>query len=145
MFVCLRIELFNSAMGGYLPRQRDAEDGVSKWRTTSPEMARACMEEEFRILDESNGQHGELTQAQKAEIEMAAARACLNSQFRDFVGSWGLRQYLIAPLAFLVAAGMVLTRDTPKWARRAAIVPAAASGVCLAMMLYRNYFGALGW
>ena len=69
-------------------------------------------------------------------------------KFNEFVSSFGLLQYLVAPAALLGSVLLlcgVATKPRPLASR---VIPTflmcAASLVCVIMMFYRGYFSSLG-
>ncbi len=47
VYACLRIEVFNTRAGGYLPRQPDPDGRISRWREAASPAVRLAMEERF--------------------------------------------------------------------------------------------------
>lgn len=141
---CVRIEIYNYRMGGYLPRQ---EPG--KWRFHSAEAERKMMEMRLRTQAESDGVPFVLTEEQKRQLDEAEAKArpkaTLDNDFHDFVELWGLLQYLVAPLATLLGFGLLIERTATKRARKLGGLMFALALPCVILMFYRGYFSALGW
>ena len=67
------------------------------------------------------------------------------SEFRDFVSTWGLAQYLIAPGGLAMGVFVAMGRRDARAHRVVGIAAGLVSAACVAMMLYRGYFSSLGW
>jgi len=143
-FICIRIEVFNCQAGGLLPSKELRDTGEpATWREAS--IVRARMEERFLAEANAAGSPAVLTRSQRQEIDQAARKADLNNRFLAFVSTWGLAQYVLAPLAMLLSLGeAVLRRETRRY-RQAACVPAGVALLCIILMFYRGYFSSLGW
>lgn len=67
-----------------------------------------------------------------------------NSRLRDFVSSFGLLQYLAAPLLILLAVVFsTVSRNPVSWIWASGPL-GVGLGAC-ALMWHRAYFGSLGW
>ena len=146
VFICVRVEVFNAQVGGLLPR-RDLQDhpGNPKWRVEATIVVRRSREAEFRHQAELAGKSFVLTDAQNREIEAAVERARVDAAFREFVSSWGLLQYVLAPFTFLLGLYLAKSRKAPASHRVGAWVMTVAAAACIVLMFYRGYFSSLGW
>jgi len=144
MYTCIRIEVFNIRAGGYLPREDDADWGISEWREMAQSARRRDMEDQFRKEAQSQGRAFANTPEQEAQIIKAIEHDKENSAFRDFVGSFGLMQYIVAPIAFYIAILLVTSKSVPKSKRFVAGGMCLLSGACIVLMFYRGYFSSLG-
>ncbi len=145
LYTCVRIEIFNFRAGGYLPRHDVGEGNSDQWRTTGSECIRLAWEARFRNQSYIEGKLIRPTAEQEAEIEREIERAEENSDFRDFVSSWGQAQYLVAPLAMWLSMLIVINKAVPRGGRIIAAIAAAASACSIVLMFYRGYFTSLGW
>jgi len=67
------------------------------------------------------------------------------NDFRDVVMTWGQVQYLLTPTAFILAvATLIAVRRRGAVYTTTAVILALLSAGCCALMLYRDYAGALG-
>lgn len=145
-YTCIRIEVFNASVGGLLPRSPDTEYGtISTWRCASMSSVRQRME--WKFLNEANeaGRPAVLTEAQQEAITAAQREAVLNNEFREFVGSWGLWQYIVAPLGVVLTLLLPGRRNSPRLVNTLAAAAVLVSSSCVVMMIYRGYFSSLGW
>ena len=143
-FTCVRIETFNCRAGGFLPRADD-DEGHSQWRVLAPNAARIAMEDAIRKTAEMEGKPFVLTPVQEADITEAMRKAQDGCDFRDFVESFGLAQYLVAPGALLLSVLVLRMRKAGKQFRLWGWSLASVCLGCIAMMFYRGYFSALAW
>jgi len=65
-------------------------------------------------------------------------------QLRDAVQTFGIMQYVLAPL-LLIFSFVVFFKNRRSWVGVAATFSVFAAGVAMSLMLYRDYFGSLGW
>lgn len=65
-------------------------------------------------------------------------------QLREAVQTFGLMQYALAPL-LLIFSFVVFFKNRRSWASVAATFSVFAAAVAISLMLYRDYFGSLGW
>ncbi len=65
-------------------------------------------------------------------------------QLRAAVQTFGLMQYVLAPL-LLIFSLVVFFKTKKSWASVMATFSVFAAAVALSLMLYRDYFGSLGW
>lgn len=65
-------------------------------------------------------------------------------QLRDAVETFGIMQYVLAPL-LLIFSFVVFFKNRRSWVGVAATFSVFAAGVAISLMLYRDYFGSLGW
>lgn len=145
MYTCIRVEIFNVRAGGYLPRKSDADWGISTWRTLAPSAVRGVMEKQFRMEAELQGRPADITPAQEAQIAKAIESAEENAAFRGFVETFGLAQYIVAPLAAILGYRLATGKKKQERARWLSPGLAILSGICIVMMFYRGYFTSLGW
>ena len=138
---CLQIEIHNARIGYYLPRNHDAEWGISKWRS-SP-ITTEFMWRQARIRDGSP-QYRPLTSEEKERMTQDIKHAKLWNELRDWVEGFGLLQYLLIPILIILSIVLII-RKTPK------VVKILASAFLLIglingfFMIYRGYFSSLGW
>jgi hypothetical protein len=60
------------------------------------------------------------------------------------VQTFGLMQYALAPL-LLIFSFVVFFKNRSSWASVAATFSVFVAAVAISLMLYRDYFGSLGW
>ena len=65
-------------------------------------------------------------------------------QLRALVETFGLLQYLLAPL-LLIFAIIVLLRSSKSWFKIGATLSLVASAIAMSLTLYREYYQSLGW
>ena len=65
-------------------------------------------------------------------------------QLRDAVQTLGLMQYVLAPL-LLIFSLVVFFKTKRSWTSVAATFSMFAAAVAISLMLYRDYYGSLGW
>jgi len=65
-------------------------------------------------------------------------------QLRDAVQTFGLMQYVLDPL-LLIFSLVVFFKTKKSWASVVATFSVFAAAVAISLMLYRDYFGSLGW
>jgi hypothetical protein len=65
-------------------------------------------------------------------------------QLRDLVATFGLLQYLLAPL-LLIFAIVVLLKSSRSWAKICVTLSLVVSTIAISRMLYREYYQSLGW
>lgn len=65
-------------------------------------------------------------------------------QLREAVRTFGSMQYVLAPL-LLIFSSVVFFKNRRSWASVAATFSVFAAAVAISLMLYRDYFGSLGW
>lgn len=143
---CVRIEILNARLGGLLPRELPTT-GSPKWRVTAVSARRWAIEGQLRN-EESLPYDRPLTDEQEAEIDRRLAPMIPqienNGKLRTLVGTWGLLQYVLAPLCLAWAVRLVLSMRLPRF-RMAAGVFAVCSAISICLMFYRGYFTSLGW
>jgi hypothetical protein len=142
--VCVTIELLNIQAGGLLPK-----DEPGKWRSapTHPEMLTEWYSQDMRAklnLAEDASLPPDAQREVEARVQRQIPVNRANNALRAVVGSWGLLQYLICPLAVVMSLLLVL--------KRKGIPHLVVGGFCMlvsltagAFMLYRQYFTSLGW
>lgn len=83
---------------------------------------------------------GELTDGKWRISEENTAR----DQLRAAVQTFGLLQYVLAPLLMVFALAMFL--KTPRsWTKLAATFGVVVAAIAISLMLYREYYPSLGW
>jgi hypothetical protein len=65
-------------------------------------------------------------------------------QLRDAVQIFGLVQYVLAPL-LLILSLIAFFKTRRSWGSVAATLSVFAAAVAISLMLYRDYYGSLGW
>ena len=65
-------------------------------------------------------------------------------QLRDAVQTLGLMQYALAPL-LLIFSLCAFFKTRKSWIRMATTFSVFAAAVAISLMLYRDYYGSLGW
>ena len=66
------------------------------------------------------------------------------NQLRSVVQTFGLLQYALAPLLFMLAAAVSL-RSRKSWTKVAGTVSEFVAVIAVWLMLYREYYQSLGW
>lgn len=64
-------------------------------------------------------------------------------QLRDLVQTFGLLQYVLAPLLFILSVALLLSRRT--WVKVAATMCMFVATAGISLAVYRGYYPALGW
>ncbi|HEX6730600.1 MAG TPA: hypothetical protein VF074_11335 [Pyrinomonadaceae bacterium] len=82
---------------------------------------------------------GELTDGKWRISEENTAR----DQLRAAVQTFGLLQYLLAPLLSILAL-VAFFRSRTSWSKRAATVSMVVAAIAISLMLYREYYQSLG-
>lgn len=85
----------------------------------------------------------ELTDDERACMVADTRRAIANNQLRDLVWSWGLLQYVLAPLTVLLSAYVAFDRAQPRFARGIAAVPMVIGVVAGSLACFRGYLASL--
>lgn len=150
----IRIEWYNHAVGGFLPRPQppSLEGNDVKWRASGARVAewhfryRLAIERglELHFLDDKDELFAmKLDPVQQAELDEIKHYARLNSEFRSLVAGMGCVQHLLVPIGLLVS-GLNF--------RRKSISIRAVASVCIAvnltaagLMFYREYYLSLGY
>ena len=83
-----------------------------------------------------------LSSDEEKELEADKARAEANSALFGWVGSFGQLQYLLAPIALILAVAQSMLRI--RWRRIAAIICTCTTVLSIVLMFYRGYFSSLG-
>lgn len=158
LHTCVRIELLNASNDYYLPRT-DWGDGNPKWRCSAASAHRQWLDREiandrYRRFTEGHPEESDrnpdqflgppYTVVEQSLIDTAMANHKLRGDLYGWVCSFGLLQYLLAPLAFCVAL-VSLCFDKRVWMRYAAAGCAISVAVAIGLMIYRGYFASLGW
>jgi hypothetical protein len=144
VFVCVRIEIYNIQVGGYLPRT-DFGEGNPKWRVISGEGMRRMMMSRAKSKAEAAGKPFKPTPEFLQEVERKAARAEVECHFRSFVSSWGLIQYLLLPVVLFMGLLIGTVEMFTKGTRITGVTCSVVALICGFFMFYRGYFPALGW
>ncbi|HYE05403.1 MAG TPA: hypothetical protein VEL07_07715 [Planctomycetota bacterium] len=142
LFIACRIEIFNQTSITQLPRPPDS----GKWRTLAYNAAKKAHENQFKS---NNGipPQSQLTHDQQAEVDQkfrdrhgAPEANRRDADFLRFVSTWGLLQYLAAPVLLVFAIVHMKRRQLAYGSAFLAI-----SVIALALLSYRDYYGSLGW
>jgi hypothetical protein len=64
-------------------------------------------------------------------------------QLRGLVETFGLAQYVLAPLLLLFAIAVYL-KSRRWWAKAAAVFSLSVAGIAISLMFYREYYQSLG-
>jgi len=146
----IRIEWYNHAVGGYLPRPQppSIEGNEVKWRTTSADMAEKSfrrsiaydrgLERNHEALDSL-----ELSNEELQEIDQVRRHARLNSEFRNLVSSMGVMQYPLVVIGLFLSGSSVCQRKNIL--RPFGLICLAVNLAACGLMLYREYYPSLGW
>lgn len=127
LFTCLRIEILNARAGHVLPRTE-----VGKWRVAKRAAAAS-------IAASQPIESAQISQ-NRADVDRRAAEATL----RDVVGRWGLLQYPLVLIGSVMSVGFAFA-SRPRSHRLIAVASALVTVFCGAAMIYRDYYGSLGW
>jgi hypothetical protein len=65
-------------------------------------------------------------------------------QLRDAVQTFGLVQYVLAPL-LLILSLIAFFKTRRSWGSVAATLSVFAAVIAISLMVYRDYYGSLGW
>jgi len=141
---CVQIEYHNWRAGNYLQVEMRQEPGIT-WRTAATgERAKSVFIERRRL---ARGATGDDLEAPPSVEELDAfetwrQRALRENRLYWWVSTFGVFQYLLAPLALIWAAFLVLKSRKH---RIPSIVFAILALACIVIMFYRQYFQSLGW
>lgn len=146
----IRIEWYNHAVGGFLPRPQppSMEGNEVKWRVGHPDFAEEGYRRELayaRGLELSDEKLKALpvTAEQQEEIDRIRYQSTLDAEFRALVSSMGLLQYLLVPLGILCSV-FAIRRKTVFWTI-AGVPCLVVNLITCGLMIYREYFPSLGW
>ena len=112
LFVAAYIEITNVRAGNYLPNR------------------------EYRNNDPADGV------VKWRESPFQTERGLANNALRNFVATFGLTQYVAAPVLVLLATLVLLTRIRHRYY---AAIPLGIGTVACVLMWHRAYFTSLGW
>ncbi len=135
--ISARTEWLNVAAGSPLPRH-----DAGKWResiSTNEERWR-----EYTSPHYNNGEplRGELTPAQRSQMERDTATAQNSNRLRNWVSSAGLFQYLLIPIA--IGHCLVVLARKPNRRQFFVLLPAVGLiTLATASLIYRQYFSSL--
>lgn len=144
-WVCLRIEQLNAQCDALPNREWYADDPASgpvKWRQALWTNEAMWREAFLKHAFPDDYATRELTDAQRSEMRRTIDRAKANNTLRDFVGSWGLLQYLAVPSLVGLSVLGLLHRRPWRWVWS---VPLAVGLLCGWRMWQLAYFTSLGW
>ncbi len=157
--ICVRIEILNARIGGYLPRT-DFGGASRKWRTASRLAIRRGTERRLRMERSSHHQReqgAELTLAEQRELldapltqeEEAVVQAELEySQRRKQLHNWvalgGFAQAVLAPAALLWSLCLCISSGALAY-RAAGACFAILSAISVFFMLHRGYLTCGVW
>ena len=65
-------------------------------------------------------------------------------QLRGLVGTWGLLQYVLAPLLLMIAV-IIFLKSRRSWLTMAATLGVVVASLAISLAFYREYFPSLGW
>jgi hypothetical protein len=65
-------------------------------------------------------------------------------QLRGLVSTWGLLQYVLAPLLLIIAV-VVFLKSRRSWLTIAATLSVVVAGIAISLALYREYYPSLTW
>ena len=142
VFIAVRIEQLNNISGGSLPnteyRNGNPAEGVAKWRS-SP-----FINERMYLNLHFNNEKAILTEEQKIEMQNSIKKANANNDLLNFVSSFGLLQYILAPILFIYSLIMFKHHIEIKY-KFIFTFPLSASVFGGFLMFHRSYFTSLGW
>lgn len=158
LHTCIRIEVLNARYNHYLPRT-DWGNGNQKWRCAASSLLLRSLERDIandryhRFMqthpDESGSDPDQFlgppySVAEKTFIDTEMAENDLRATLLGWVSSFGLLQYLLAPLAFCISIASLYFNPN--------VIIRLVAGSCtvfilvaIALMIYRGYFTSLGW
>ncbi len=142
----VRIEILNRMAGGRLPnRERRDDGGIVKWRADL-RIDEARWRTTLGPRDESgNPVTRPLTAAEVAQMTDDTRKARANNTLRDVVGTWGLAQYVFAPLAAVLGIQLLFGSGLGRAPRAMGGVGVIVASAACAVMVVREYFTSLGW
>lgn len=146
----IRIELANSAMGGYLPRPQppSIEGNDIPWRVGGSHMwelivRRSIAREQGLELTDEELLALPLTDEQNARLQKRLDWSRANVRLHGLVSTVGLLQYPLVIVNLL--ACVVLLIGTKTFSRRSAYMfLIGLTCICAALMIYREYWFSLG-
>ena len=148
LHTAVRIEVYNTLVGGYLPRT-DLADKIArganpKWRARPWDTTAIWLELRGPQDATGNPVTRPLTVAEQNRMRTEIRQAKYNNQFRSFVSTWGLLQYPCL-LLLLPASLLFCAKNRTRAARALGMGAALLAVACAALMIYRGYFTSLGW
>lgn len=150
----IRIEWYNHAVGGFLPRPQppSMEGNDVKWRASGPHMAewhyrsRVAWDQglELDLVEDKEALFAlPLSEGQQNELAGIKHGAALNARFRHLVETMGCMQYLLVPIGLILSVGTL--RANKLWLRCSGISCLVINLAAGGLMFYRGYFQSLGW
>lgn len=139
---CLRIEILNAQLGYYMPRENDADWGISRWRKSTAIDEKAWIRMQSRF--DSSIENRPLTSQEQEEMRNYIKWAKANNDLRDLVEGLGLLQYLLIPILIVISV-ILIKRNNPKTYRILAFMSMLLGLISGFLVFYRGYFESLGW
>jgi hypothetical protein len=141
---CAQIEYHNWRSGNYLDVKTTQEPGVTWHTAATGERVKNMFVQRMRL---TRGATEEDLKAPPSVEELNSfetwrQRALRENRLHWWVSTFGVLQYLLAPLAVIWAAFLALKSRKH---RVPSIVFAGLALMCIVMMLHRQYFQSLGW
>ena len=156
-FTAVKIEVLNVQNGSPLPR-KEFDGRIPTWRVAARTILIQLKLQEIAALRSLNGPESTsqaeydpdqlaielpLTDEELWDLFEAIEKADRNGEFRGFVGTMGIAQYLLAPTALLFS--IIHLREKQSKADRLTIfLTLSVSFVAILLMFYRGYFSSLG-
>lgn len=152
---CLGIEIANHRAGGILPREmpdvanpkwRHAHgDSEAEWRKTQAYSDRRFMTGEVsREKTLSQWEHKLLSAEERTRMNTDVAQARAENALYGLVSTWGLLQYVIAPMG-LVCSFRTMFSERIRLRKAISALLASVTTISIILMFQRAYFGSLGW
>lgn len=154
----LRIELLKARCNYYLPRTA-IDDGHPKWRVAAPESVRHWIDREIanerhaRFKQEHPDEQGRdsdqfvgppYTSVEQQMIDTAMTENQQQNALRNWVSTFGLLQYVLAPLTLCLSLACLRVCQNSVM-RPLAVACAISTVAAIGSMIYRGYFKSLGW
>ena len=158
LHTCIRIEVLNARYNHFLPRT-DAGNGNPRWRCAASSLLLRSLERDIandryrRFMQAHPNEPGSdpdqflgppYSVAETTFIDAEMAENDLRASLLGWVSSFGLLQYILAPLAFCSSLASLYFNHN--------VIIRLVAGSCtvsilvaVGFMIYRGYFTSLGW
>ena len=155
-FTAVKIEVLNLQSGSPLPRE-EFDGRITTWRAGGESFfvqmkLRDIAANRFQKNYKTNRSVGDvpahtvlalpLTDSELSDLCQTFEKVERNSEFRSFVQTMGIAQYLLAPIT-LIFSVIYLCERQPKSERLMGLLALSVASVAILLMFYRAYFSSL--
>ena len=138
ILICLQIEWLNKAADGYLPHIPD-----TKWRDSTPVSEEMWRRQQRYSKEDETLLTRPLTESERLQMQKDIEQANTMNALKGSVSGYGMLQYILAPVAFILSIMLVISRR-PMYKRIICALFALSSLIAMVLMFYRGYFTSLG-